>query len=158
YISYDFEAQSQWQSRPHHESLEMVRTRLFVILASFAVIFVVIGFRLVDVCLFSSNAGRTLAHGYRTGGVVARANITDRRGEIVATSLKTHSLYANAKVVLDADEAATKLITVFPELNKEKLLARLRSGKGFVWLVRHVTPAKQAEVMRLGIPGIYFQA
>src|SRR5690606_10501818 len=43
------------------------------------------------------------------------------------------------------------------ELDYEQTYRKLKSGTGFVWLQRQLTPKQQSEIMRLGIPGIGFR-
>jgi cell division protein FtsI (penicillin-binding protein 3) len=70
----------------------------------------------------------------------------------------TGSVYANPKVIINAEEAAAKLSGLIPELDYKSLLKKLTSDKkGFVWLVRHISPKLQQAVNHLGIPGIYLQ-
>lgn len=147
----------QWRGqKSFHRTLDLARTRLLVICGVFALTFLIITGRLIDVSLLRGSGEESLVHAGLQGPTF-RADILDRNGELLATSLKTSSLYANARVVLDAKEAANKLIQVLPELNPKEVVNRLQSDKRFVWLARHLTPQKQAEILRLGIPGIYFQ-
>jgi len=143
-------------TKSFHQAIDVARTRLLVVCGAFVLVFFLIVGRLVDVSLLSGCREEILTRSaYR--GTKFRADIVDRNGELLATSLKTFSLYANARVVLDTKEVADKLIQALPELNHKEILQRLQSGKGFIWLARHLTPQKQAEVIRLGLPGIYFQ-
>lgn len=149
---------AQWQDpKSLRQTMDMARSRLLVVCFAFVLAFLVIVGRLVDVSLLRGGGEENLAHEGALRGIYFRADIVDRNGELLATSLKTFSLYANARVVLDPVEAANKLVQVLPELNHKDILHRLKSGKGFVWLARHLTPQKQAEIICLGIPGIYFQ-
>lgn len=140
---------------PHH-ALEIAHSRLLVLWFLFVLIFILIGGRLVDVCLLRAQ-GEGAKTSHSLSHSTTRANIVDRNGEIIATSLQTFSLYANARVVLDPQAAALKLTQTLPNLNYKDTLRRLISGKGFIWLARHLTPQTQAAIMRLGIPGLYFQ-
>ncbi|XP_022778919.1 uncharacterized protein LOC111320530, partial [Stylophora pistillata] len=90
-------------------------------------------------------------------GRVSRANIIDRNGVILATSVTTSSLYADARLVTDGKRIARKLVKILPELNEENMARRLNSGKAFVWLMRHLTPKQQERVLRLGEPALNFQ-
>lgn len=147
-----------WQdTKSLRRTLDMARSRLLVVCCTFLLAFIIIVGRLVDVSLLRGGGLTSLSQRGSLHGMHFRADIVDRNGELLATSLKTSSLYANARVVLDPQEAADKLIQVLPELNHKEILLRLKSGKGFVWLARHLTPQKQAEIICLGIPGIYFQ-
>lgn len=149
---------AHWQeTKLLRQTLDTAKSRLLIVCCTFLLAFLVIVGRLVDVSLLRGGSEGNQIHGNALHGMRFRADIVDRNGELLATSLKTSSLYANARVVLDPKEAADKLVQVLPELNHKEILHRLKSGKGFVWLARHLTPQKQAEVLCLGIPGIYFQ-
>lgn len=88
---------------------------------------------------------------------IDRGDILDRNGEVLATNLTTFSLFANAKIVRDPEQAARQLCQLFPDLHKTKILAQLRSGKNFVWLKRNLTPQDQRKVNELGIIGLDFK-
>lgn len=87
----------------------------------------------------------------------ARPDIVDRNGEILATDIKTASLFGEPRRIVDVDEAVEKLMTVLPNLDAEQVWKKLSSDAGFVWLKRELTPRQQAEIMALGIPGIGFR-
>ncbi|MGI9352473.1 MAG: peptidoglycan D,D-transpeptidase FtsI family protein [Rhizobiaceae bacterium] len=86
-----------------------------------------------------------------------RPDIRDRNGEMLATDIVTSSLFAEPKRIVDADEAVEKLVTVLPDLDVKSVYKRLISNAGFVWLKRELTPAKENEILALGIPGIGFR-
>ncbi len=141
------------------QAIDTARNRLLVTGAVFAAIFLFIGIRLVEVAMIQSGqeprlAGKRASESIRTG----RADITDRNGVLLATSLTTASLYANPRIVLDAEDAARKLVAVLPDLGEASVLAKLRQKRRFVWLRRHLTPDQQYAVNRLGLPGIDFQS
>lgn len=87
---------------------------------------------------------------------VQRADIMDREGHLLATSLKTASLYADPKIVMDPVEAAQKLSSIFPDLDYNTLEKRLSSKRRFVWIKRNLTPKQIYAANRLGLPGISF--
>ncbi|MBY0500723.1 MAG: penicillin-binding protein 2 [Alphaproteobacteria bacterium] len=158
YVPQGFYGAASWGDKKSlRHTLDMARARLLVVCCTFIFIFIIIIGRLVDVSLLRSLGEENIADASALRGKLFRADIMDRNGVLLATSLSTSSLYANARVVLDAKEAADKLTNVLPELNHKETLQRLQNGKGFVWIARHLTPQKQAEIIRLGIPGIYFR-
>jgi len=158
YVPQDLQGMSRWHNtKSLRQTIDMARTRLLVVCSTFVLIFLVIIGRLIDVSLLRGGGEENLAHSKVLQDTNFRADIVDRNGELLATSLRTSSLFANARVILDAKDAADKLIQVLPELNHKEILHRLQSGKRFVWLSRHLPPQKQAEIIRLGIPGIYFK-
>ncbi|MEM7069271.1 MAG: penicillin-binding protein 2 [Pseudomonadota bacterium] len=86
-----------------------------------------------------------------------RPDIRDRNGEMLATDIVTSSLFAEPRRIVDADEAVEKLAGVLPDLDVKSVYKRLTSNAGFVWLKRELTPAKENEILALGIPGIGFR-
>lgn len=159
YVPDDIKQARGWSVlHPLQNALDIARNRMVVVAAVFAIAFSVIAFRLMDICLLrGGDEGLVANNSLSRSGSRMRADVVDRNGKLLATSLKTSSLYANSKVVIDPAESARKLVTVIPGLDVKDVEAKLSSGKGFVWLSRHLTPTKQAEVIRLGIPGLYFQ-
>ncbi|WP_421912336.1 peptidoglycan D,D-transpeptidase FtsI family protein [Mesorhizobium sp.] len=116
--------------------------------------------------IFSTIAGRLVYLGFQTpdmsGGpqsrvTASRPDIVDRNGEVLATDIKTASLFAEPRRIVDADEAIEKLSTVLPEIDYEQTYHKLKSGAGFVWLQRQLTPKQQSDIMQLGIPGFGFR-
>ena len=71
-------------------------------------------------------------HAVRRGGsqdavATARPDIIDRNGEILATDLKTPSLFAEPRRIIDPDEATELLAGVMPDLDSREVRDRLGS-------------------------------
>jgi cell division protein FtsI (penicillin-binding protein 3) len=98
-----------------------------------------------------------IAHVTPTEGAAERADITDRNGVVLATSLPTVSLCADAKAITSPDEAEKQMMTVLPDLNAQKLGEDLRNGKHCALIKRHLTPRQYYEVNKLGIAGLEFR-
>ncbi|WP_279477552.1 penicillin-binding protein 2 [Aureimonas sp. SK2] len=131
------------------------KPRFIIATGLFCAIYVVIGGRLVYLGTQSDpNATYRSASGQ---GPITRPDLLDRNGEVLATDIKTASLFAEPRRIVDADEATESLLTVLPDLNPKILHARLSSKAGFAWLKRELTPRQQQEIMALGIPGIGFR-
>ena len=86
-----------------------------------------------------------------------RADIVDRNGIILATSLPSADLYAEVDKIKNPEMVATALVQTLPDLKYKPLLKKLQSGKNFVYVKRNLTPREQYEVNRLGIPSLNFQ-
>ncbi|MBT5245362.1 MAG: penicillin-binding protein 2, partial [Rhodospirillaceae bacterium] len=139
-------------------AIETGRNRLMVAGALFTAAFAVIGVRVVDVSLFSENAEPRYTRSVtKDEKFTGRADIVDRNGILMATSLSTASLFANPRLVLDPEQAALRLSRALPDINVKAVEKKLRSNRGFVWLRRHLTPRQQYAVNRLGIPALNFQ-
>ena len=131
------------------------KARLGLAIVAFAGIFWVIALRLVMFATVPEG------HGGRRSMVqdavaTARPDILDRNGEILATDVKTPSLFAEPRKIIDVDEAVELLTAVLPDLDASEVRERLSSKRGFVWLKREITPSQQQEIHRLGIPGVGF--
>jgi cell division protein FtsI (penicillin-binding protein 3) len=142
---------------PRKRALEVSHSRVLLGASLFAVVFLVIAARLVAVTLLPDGADTAIVAPVKTK-TADRADIVDRNGVVLATSLTTASLYGNPSQVQDPDEAAQLLNSVLPDLNIASTAAKLATNRGFVWLKRNLTPRQQQAVNRLGLPGIYFQA
>jgi cell division protein FtsI (penicillin-binding protein 3) len=131
------------------------RARVGFAMLAFAAIYAVIGGRLVMFALGADNhaARRTAA---QDAIATARPDIVDRNGEVLATDIKSPSLFGEPRRIIDKDEAVELLTATLPDLDTGEVRERLSSKKGFVWLKREITPKQQQEVHRLGIPGIGF--
>jgi cell division protein FtsI (penicillin-binding protein 3) len=141
------------------QSIETARTRLLVGGSLMAAAFVVVGVRLFDLAVFNGTEDlrRAASREIARPATMARADIVDRNGVLLATSLKTASLFADLRKIADPANAAHRLVEILPDLSEEVIAARLGSGKSFVWLRRNLTPRQQFEVNRLGIPGLDFE-
>jgi cell division protein FtsI (penicillin-binding protein 3) len=86
----------------------------------------------------------------------ARPDLLDRNGEILATDVKTMSVFAEPRRIIDKDEAVELITAVLPDIDARELRERLGSRKGFVWVKRQVTAKEQQEIFHLGLPGVGF--
>jgi cell division protein FtsI (penicillin-binding protein 3) len=135
-------------------ALETSHHRLMLGLGLFTVAFLVIAARLAMVTLMpGDDEGVRIA----AAPAAARADIIDRNGVVLATSLTTASLFANPQQIRDAEGTALALNEILPELPVDTTAAKLAGDKTFVWLKRNLTPKQQMAVNRLGIPGLHFQ-
>lgn len=121
----------------------------------------VIGLRLVDLGVLDRpsepRAELVAADRVNAARKAGRADIVDRNGVLLATSLKTASLFADPVRLNDPEGAARDLAELFPDLSFEELRKKLQSKKRFVWIRRNLTPKQQYAAHRLGYPGLEFR-
>lgn len=144
---------------PARRALDGCRPRLFAVGVAFVIAFVVIAGRLAQVTLLPGaiTVPRIARFDPLPPPPPGRGDIIDRHGKLLATTLYSLSLYANPREIVDAADAADKLVAALPGLDRAALLAKLTSGKGFVWVKRHLTPDQEYAVNQLGIPGLQFE-
>ncbi len=87
-----------------------------------------------------------------------RGPIVDRNGELLAVSTPVDSIWANPQELRPELERVDELAAAL-RLDAAALIRRITSNmeREFVYLARHLTPAAAAEVLGLGLPGIYTQ-
>ena len=86
-----------------------------------------------------------------------RGKITDRYGELLAISSPVESVWANpSDVKITATQ--TKKLAELLGFKKDTIDKKLANNtREFVYLKRRVSPELAAEIMQLGIPGVYLQ-
>jgi cell division protein FtsI (penicillin-binding protein 3) len=131
------------------------KARLGLAIVAFAAIYSVIALRLVMFAVVSDSHGvrRSIT---QDAVATARPDILDRNGQVLATDLKSPSLFAEPRKIIDADEAAELLTAELPDLDAGELRERLASKRGFVWLKREITQEQEKDIHHLGIPGVGF--
>ncbi|HUK09949.1 MAG TPA: penicillin-binding protein 2 [Stellaceae bacterium] len=148
-------------SGPVRQSLETIYTRLLLMTVLFGLVFVGISGRLIDLMWLKDGDPKLARAHVRPHIEISRADILDRNGVALATTLEGPSVYADPKQMaaagVDPTEAARKLATVLPGVDVPDLAKRLGSDHGFAWIRRQLTPDEEARVNGLGIPGIFFQ-
>ncbi|MGJ8584495.1 MAG: peptidoglycan D,D-transpeptidase FtsI family protein [Marinosulfonomonas sp.] len=145
--------------RLRHESMrdtsrQRAEGRLLVMGVLFLAAFVSVGARMGAMAQSepiepqSSVAGNSI--------VASRSDIVDRNGRILATNLRTHSLYAQPPIMIDKEEAAKQLVQIFPDLNEEKLLKQFSGKRKFLWIKKRISPEQEQMVHDIGDPGLLF--
>ena len=131
------------------------RSRIFITILCFTVFYGVIGARLVQYGL--ENEETVASIGPADKLMASRPDLLDRNGEVLATDIRTVSLYAEPNKIVDPDEAVERLATVLPDLDVRSTYRKLSSSSRFQWLRRQLTPKQQSQILSLGIPGIGFR-
>ena len=129
-----------------------IRIRIGAAIFLFALLIGIV--RLAEVSLLTPKGGLGIGIQDNT---VYRADIRDRNGELLATTLPTYSLYARPKYVWNADETATSLVRVLPGLERQDVRDRVARQADQVLIKHGLTPKQRQAVFHLGLPGLMFQ-
>lgn len=86
-----------------------------------------------------------------------RGDIQTENGVLLATDLKTQSLYAEIRWVRDPNRLARRLLEALPSLDREKVVEQLGKKGGTVLLERHLTPDAIFTIHQLGEPALHFR-
>ena len=131
----------------------MIQRRI-VIGAGFCIAaFALVGLRLVDVTLMRGQG----PVGFSDHAVLARADLTDRNGELLARDLPVKDLYARPQVLWDKPGAARDLAKA-TGADQARLDTGFDNAKHpYVLVARQLTPDQQGRVMHLGLPGLEFE-
>ena len=88
---------------------------------------------------------------------IARPDILDRNGDLLARDMPAFSAFAEPRRIVDADEAVEKILAIFPDLNARDLHTRLSGRSGFTWIRRSISAREQQALWEQGIPGVGFR-
>jgi len=136
------------------QHISQARVRIIMGIIVFTLFLLLLVSRLAEVSLL--RAPKTFLP-MTTNQVKTRADIVDRNGELLATSLETYSLYADPRKVWDAVASTEAITSVLPGLDPAIVEERLTSGKSFVWIKRNLTPKERQFVFALGLPELGFR-
>ncbi|TRL37505.1 peptidoglycan D,D-transpeptidase FtsI family protein [Rhizobium straminoryzae] len=131
------------------------RVRVGLIIAGFAVCYCAIGAKLAYYGMLDPESTASIMPADRL--MASRPDLLDRNGEVLATDIRTVSLFAEPHKIVDPDEVIEKLRTVLPDLDTRQMYNKLSSKSRFQWLRRQLTPKQQSQILALGIPGIGFR-
>jgi len=120
-------------------------------------------------CLYAAICSKLVYYGERSDALeavkappaaesAARPDIVDRNGMLLATDIKTWSLFAEPRRIIDIGETVDMLSKVLPDMDKREITARLEKRNGFAWIQRGLSARQKEEVLSFGIPGLGFQA
>ncbi|TVQ37059.1 MAG: penicillin-binding protein 2 [Geminicoccaceae bacterium] len=129
--------------------------RILVLAACFAGVFGAVGLRLVDLGLPGNDAPaqRFVAAAPET----ARADLLDREGRVLATTVMAPRLVADPRHVRDVQAEAQALAAVLEGASEARLARLLGSERHHVVLAREIGPREIEAVRRLGLPAVSFE-
>ncbi len=143
------------------DPLQGCKSRMLLAICAFMLIYFIIAARTFGICLsgFSSSDNRSEPEmpQLKINNPITRADITDRNGTIIATSLPTSNLFAHPRKVKDKEKVAAKLSEYIPDMLYEDILALLERNTNFVYIKRNLSLAQKYQIYALGIQGLGFE-
>lgn len=97
---------------------------------------------------------------YDSKNGMRRGDIYDRNDVLIATDLKTKSLFVNSALIKDPDDIAQGLAHIFPDLNHREIVRKITAGrrqKDWILLRRNLSPLQVEAVINLHIAGLIFE-
>ncbi|MBK1636310.1 peptidoglycan D,D-transpeptidase FtsI family protein [Rhodovulum adriaticum] len=129
--------------------------RLLVLAGMFIAAFATVGVRTGSLAIAEPAEPRATAA--TVPAITAqRADIVDRNGNILATNMATHSLYAQPRIMIDPERAAQGLAAIFPDLDADELHRKFTGDRTFLWIKRRISPEQMQQVHEIGDPGLLF--
>lgn len=139
-------------------NIEIKKSRLafiyFCILAAFFLIIL----RMIFIIAFGDKVKISGIYDPRLAG--KRASIFDRNDVLVATDLRTKSLYVSSILVKDAPAIARGLAAIFPDLSYSEILKKISDGKNskqWILIRRNLTPNQADQVQNMQMAGLLFE-
>lgn len=152
-MHYIHDASRALRRRTEQAALARTRQRLAILVLIFAACTAAIVGRLVQLS-FAHASFRSRRGGYGSP-VPARADILDRNGLMLATSVEGYSVGIQpGKLITPPRSLAHSLTSILPELDKAALIRGLGPGAHFRYLARHVRPDIAERINALGDPGL----
>ena len=133
--------------------LAMAHQRLMLLLLILMLGIAAICARLIWIGVASTTSSRAAA----SNGIIARGDIVDRNGQVLARTIEAWSVGVHPSRLLgDVDNLAVQLARLMPERTEEQYRALLKSGRSFTYLRRRAMPELVAQVNALGEPAMAF--
>jgi cell division protein FtsI (penicillin-binding protein 3) len=157
----------------HHPSVNMrgqrsvalncAQGRAIFLCCVFAVAFFVVSVRVIDLGVLQSFYAPDSGHSNSVSRIEktsknakARADITDRNGVILATTIKVPSLFVDPLLVDDPKDVATKLQKIFPDKSYDFIFKKITAKNRYGLIGRDITPQQQYAILKIGCPGLGF--
>lgn len=140
------------RARASGRATDDTRLRIFFVLILFACGFAALTVGATRAALFSDAA--------HTSGVapsgVARADLVDRNGMLLAADLLHYGLYLDPREIWDTPATRRLLTEALPGLDVERMERALR-GERRIFVMGALTPEERNRVHALGLPGVSFE-
>lgn len=140
------------------QTLEIARARLAILGIFCLLLFAVVVIRVGDLSILQKpSEPETDQVAFTALESHERADIVDRNGVLLATTLQVPSLYVDPSMVSNKTDLAEKLAGILKTENAEDLTRKFSKKGRFVWVKRGLTPKEHYAVNALGHPALGFR-
>ena len=139
-------------------TIELKKNRLILVYIIIIAIFCVIITRMFFLVISGDKV--KIKFIYNANKINRRGDIFDRNDILVATDLKTKSLYVSSVLVKNPSEIAKGLVSIFKDLEYQDVLKKIDSSKNnrdWILIRRNVTPNQAQDVINLKKAGLIFE-
>lgn len=141
------------RARSHDRAQDDPRFRIFLVMAAFALVFVVLMGGASYAALFADK-GR-VGYGHNRP-MLTRGDLVDRNGLLLATNITHYGLYIDPREVWDVNVAREQILAALPRVSKNKL-DRVLSGERRLIVVTGLTPQEKTAIHDLALGGVTFE-
>lgn len=132
-------------------ALSKARGRITFIIAALSICFAIILGRLFQLTIVNFQSRQFVPSVLKADFELARKNIVDRNGVILATSLPTTDLSINPSMVKgNKFEIAENIANALPDVSRDDVLRKIDMGGTFRYIKRNLTPAERNAINWLG--------
>jgi len=140
-----------------NEPCKLRRARIGALTLVLGALFVLAAFRLAVIVLVDGPRLVSLGRNEHSAAIALaamRGPLVDRNGKPLALSAETGSIYARPRILLaSSSDSERAQLAASLGLTARELRLRLSRDLPFVWLARHLTPARVRAVEQLGLDG-----
>lgn len=144
-----------------------IRLRLMLMVSGFVLLFCVLLVRTISLGLEEGGVSRpapAISKGAQAPAVAtlvpearhSRADLIDRTGVLLGTSLESSALSVNPRKIDDPDRLARTLAKILPARGESWYREQLTSSSSFRWLARQLTPRQKVAINAIGEPALVF--
>ncbi|HUZ12521.1 MAG TPA: penicillin-binding protein 2 [Caulobacteraceae bacterium] len=141
------------RARASERAVDDTRLRIFFVLALFCTGFAALSLGAARAALFSPYDQGVEAAAPALG---ARADLVDRRGELLALDLPRYGLYLDPQQIVRKAAVRAALLAALPAIEPAKL-DRALAGDRQEFIVGGLTPAAMTRLHALAVPGVSFE-
>ena len=132
------------------ESLKNIHQRVFFSIVVFIIFYSLIFIQIFNIMIFSKYFNKELSKNIiQVKQIENRGDIFDRNGILLASTIKSYSLFANPKKIKEIDILTKKLATIL-DISQKHIKSKLSKDTNFVWIKRNITPREHQEIINLG--------